>query len=155
MKINNNRVRRPEHFQDGRHVGICDCNFARNSRRYRTCQKQRKHASVSSNFQSSHHPWFRYFVSFTVNTTPVRHEETNLLTSTYDNCIRTTGIGDGVSHSVKILSVFYNNLHTTDPNDPEVIIKIDIFNVFNTTCRVLTLDVLSGHTSRDYGCVLK
>ena len=28
-------------------------------------------------------------------------------------------------------------------------------NVFNTTCRALTLDVLSGHTCRDYDCVLK
>ena len=34
-------------------------------------------------------------------------------------------------------------LDTSDPNDHEVIIKIDISNVFNTTCRVLTLDVLS------------
>jgi hypothetical protein len=30
-----------------------------------------------------------------------------------------------------------------DPNDPEVIIKIDMSNVFNSTCRPLTLDVLS------------
>jgi hypothetical protein len=28
-------------------------------------------------------------------------------------------------------------------------------NVFNTTCRTLTLDVLSGRASRDYACVLK
>jgi hypothetical protein len=42
--------------------------------------------------------------------------------------------------------LFYDNLDTSDPNDPndpEVIIKIDISNVFNTTCRALTLDVLS------------
>jgi hypothetical protein len=40
-------------------------------------------------------------------------------------------------------------------NDPEVIIKIDISHAFNTTCRALTLDVLSGHASRDYACGLK
>jgi hypothetical protein len=34
------------------------------------------------------------------------------------------------------------------PNDP-VIIKIDISNSFNTTCRALMLDVLSGRASRD------
>ena len=59
------------------------------------------------------------------------------------------------SYCVKILSLFYDNLDTSVPNDPEVIIKIDISNVFNTTCRALTLDVLSGHTSRDYACGLK
>jgi hypothetical protein len=42
-----------------------------------------------------------------------------------------------------------------DPNDPEVIIKIDISNSFNTTFRVITLDILSGCTSRDYACDLK
>ena len=40
-----------------------------------------------------------------------------------------------------------------------MIIKIDISNVFNTTCRTLTLDrtldVLSGRVSRDYACGLK
>ncbi len=40
-----------------------------------------------------------------------------------------------------------------------MIIKIDISNVFNTTCRALTLDltldVLSGRVSRDYACGLK
>jgi hypothetical protein len=61
----------------------------------------------------------------------------------------------GVSHSAKILSVFYDNLDTSDPNDPEVIIKIDISNSFNSTCRVLTLDVLSGRVSRAYACGLK
>jgi hypothetical protein len=45
-------------------------------------------------------------------------------------------------HCAKILSGFYDNLDTT--SDPEVIIKIDISNAFNTTCRALTLDVLSG-----------
>ena len=49
----------------------------------------------------------------------------------------------------------HDNLKTSDPNDPEVIVKIDISNAFNTSCRVLTLDVLSGRVSRDYGCDLK
>ena len=44
---------------------------------------------------------------------------------------------------------------TSDPTDPEVIIKIDISNVFNTTCRALTLDVISGSVSRNYVCDLK
>ena len=96
----------------------------------------------------------RCFVSLTVNVTPsVRNETTKLFTSTYDNFIQTTGIRDGTSYCGKILSVF-DSLDTSDPNhDPEVIIKIDISNVFNTTCRVLTLDVLSGH--RDYACDVK
>jgi hypothetical protein len=48
-------------------------------------------------------------------------------------------------HCAKILSGFYDNLDTT--SDPEVITsgsEIDISNAFNTTCRALTLDVLSG-----------
>ena len=61
----------------------------------------------------------------------------------------------GASHCGKILSVFYDNLDTSDPNDPEVIIKIDISNAFNTTCRALTLDVLSGHPTCGYACGLK
>ena len=62
-----------------------------------------------------------------------------------------------VSHiyCAKILSVFYDNLDTSDSNDREVMIKIDISNAFNTTCRALTLDVLSGRASRDYACGLK
>ena len=40
-------------------------------------------------------------------------------------------------------------------SDPEVIIKIDISNAFNSTCRALTLDILSGRASRDYVCGLK
>jgi hypothetical protein len=51
--------------------------------------------------------------------------------------------------------VFYDNLDTSDPNDPDVIIKIDISNPFNTTDRELTLDVLSGRVSRDYVCDIK
>ena len=44
----------------------------------------------------------------------------------------------------------YANLNNTTPNDPEVIIKIDISNAFNVLCRALTLDVLSGKASRTY-----
>jgi hypothetical protein len=43
----------------------------------------------------------------------------------------------------------------TYPNDPDVIIKIDVSNTFNTSDRVLTLDMISGRTSWDYACVLK
>jgi hypothetical protein len=53
------------------------------------------------------------------------------------------------------LTFFYDNLDVSDPTDPEVIIKIDVANAFNSTDRGLTLDVLSGHTSRDFACNLK
>ena len=33
--------------------------------------------------------------------------------------------------------------------------KIDTSKPFNITCRVLTLDVLSGHVYRDYACGIK
>ena len=56
---------------------------------------------------------------------------------------------------MKILSNFYDSLDTTDLNDSEVIIKIDISNSFNSTCRVLTLDILSGRAPRDYACGIK
>jgi hypothetical protein len=48
--------------------------------------------------------------------------------------------------------VFYDNLDISDPNDPDVIIKIDVSNPFNTTDRALTLDMISGRASRDYAC---
>ena len=63
--------------------------------------------------------------------------------------------GPRASHSEKILSVFYDSLDTSDPNDPEVIIKIEISNAFNSLCRALTVDVLSGRVSRDYTCDIK
>ena len=78
-----------------------------------------------------------------------------LFTSTYDNFIQTAGIRDGASHCAKILSCFYANLDTTDTSDPDVIIKVDIANAFNTTNRALTLDVIGGRASRDYACGLK
>jgi hypothetical protein len=53
------------------------------------------------------------------------------------------------------VSVFYDNLDTSDPNDPDVIIKIDVSNAFNTTDRALTLDMISGRASRDYACGIK
>jgi hypothetical protein len=53
------------------------------------------------------------------------------------------------------LTCFYDNLDVSDPTDPEVIIKIDVANAFNSTDRGLTLDVLSGHVSRDHDCGLK
>ena len=83
----------------------------------------------------------------------VRNEKVKLSTSTYDNFIQTAGIRDGASHCAKILSIFYDSLETTNLN-PEVIIKIDISNAFNSACRALTLDILSGRASRDYDCGL-
>ncbi len=80
---------------------------------------------------------------------------TKLFTSSYDNFIQTTGIRDGVSHCAKTLTCFYDNLDVSDPTDPEVIIQINVVNVFNSTNRGLTLDVLSGRVSRDYVCGLK
>jgi hypothetical protein len=56
---------------------------------------------------------------------------------------------------VKILAVFYDNLDVSDPNDPDVIIKIVISDVFNTTDREVTIDMMSGRASWDYTCVLK
>jgi hypothetical protein len=97
----------------------------------------------------------RCFASLTVNDTPIHNEETKLFTSSYDNFIQTAGIRDGASHCAKILSVFYDNLNTSDPNDPDVIIKIDVSNVFNTTDRDLTLDMISGRVSRDFACGIK
>ena len=70
--------------------------------------------------------WRRYFASLAINATPIRNEETKLFTSSCDNFIQTAGIRDGASHCAKILSVFYDNLDISDPNDPDVIIKIDL-----------------------------
>ena len=80
--------------------------------------------------------WRRCFASLAVNSAPVRNEVRNeaakIFASTYDNFIQTAGIRDGASHCAKILSTFYDSLDTTDLNDPEVIIKIDISNAFNS-----------------------
>jgi hypothetical protein len=53
------------------------------------------------------------------------------------------------------LKNFYDNLDVSDPTDPDVIIQIDVTNVFNSANRGLTLDVLNGRVSRDYTCDLK
>jgi hypothetical protein len=84
-----------------------------------------------------------------------RNEAAKLFTSSYDNFFQTAGIRDGASHCAKILSVFYDNLDTSDPNDPDMIIKIDVSNAFNTTDRALTLDMISGRASGDYACGIK
>ncbi len=60
----------------------------------------------------------------------------------------------GSSPCAKILTSFYDNLDVSDPTDPEVTIQIDVSNVFNSTNRGLTLDVLNGRASRDYACGL-
>jgi hypothetical protein len=99
--------------------------------------------------------WRRCFASLAVNATPIRNEAAKLFTSSYDNFIQTAGIRDGASHCAKILSEFYDNIDTSDSNDPDVIIKIDVSNAFNTTDRALTLDVISGRASRDYACDIK
>jgi hypothetical protein len=99
--------------------------------------------------------WRRCFASLAVNVTPIRNEAAKFFTSTYDNFIQTAGIRDGASHSAKILSVFYDNLDPSDPDDPAVTSKIDVSNAFNTTDRAITLDVISGRASRDYACDLK
>ena len=41
------------------------------------------------------------------------------------------------------------------PNDPEVIIKIDVCNAFNSSDRAFSLDRINGRASRDYACGLK
>jgi hypothetical protein len=97
----------------------------------------------------------RYITRLVVNVTTICNETAKFFTSTYDNFIQTAGIRDGVSYCSKILSVFYDNFYTSDPNDPDVIIKIDVSNAFNTTDCALTLDMISGRDLRDYTCVLK
>jgi hypothetical protein len=51
--------------------------------------------------------WRHCFGSLTVNVTCIHNEEAKLFTSSCDNFIQTAGIRDGLSHYVKILSVFY------------------------------------------------
>jgi hypothetical protein len=83
--------------------------------------------------------WRRFFASLAFNATPVRNEVAKLFTSTCDNFIQTAGIRDGASHCAKILSVFYDSLDTSDSNDPEVIIKIDISNALNRLTYLMPL----------------
>ena len=119
-----------------------------------------KKRSLFKVFETKNHLYFHVlkngcFASLTVNDMPIRNEEAKLFTSSYDNFIQTAGIRDGASHCAKILPVFYDNLVISDPNDPDVIIKIDVSNAFNTTDRALTLDMTSGRVSHDYSCDLK
>jgi hypothetical protein len=83
--------------------------------------------------------WRRCFASLAVNATRVRNEAAKFFTLTYAIFIQTAGIRDGASHCARILSVFHDNLDTSDPNDSDVIITIDVSNAFNTTDRALTL----------------
>jgi hypothetical protein len=53
--------------------------------------------------------WCRCFSSLTVNTTPIRYEESKLFTFTYDNFIQTVGIRDGASHCATSLRSFLTN----------------------------------------------
>jgi hypothetical protein len=85
--------------------------------------------------------WRRCFASLADNATPICNEAAKLFASTYDNFIQTAGIRDGASYCAKLLACFYDNLETADPSHPDVIIKIDMTNAFNTTYRALTLDI--------------
>ncbi len=84
----------------------------------------------------------------------VRGPISKIFTSTYENFLQTAGLQDGASHCAKILSAMYSALNS-DPFDPDVIIKLDISNVFNVLCSSSTLDVLGGKASCDYACRLK
>jgi hypothetical protein len=64
--------------------------------------------------------WRRCFACLAVNATPIRNEAAKFFTSTYDNFIQTAGIRDGASYCAKIISVFYDNLDASYPNDPDV-----------------------------------
>jgi hypothetical protein len=82
--------------------------------------------------------WRRCFASLSVNAKPIRNEATKFFTFTYDNFIQTAGFRDDASHCTKIVSVFYDNLDAPHPNDPDVIIKINVSNAFNATDRAFT-----------------
>ena len=60
----------------------------------------------------------------------VRGPISKIFTSTYENFLQTAGLQDVASHCAKILSAMYSALNS-DPSDPDVIIKIDISNIFN------------------------
>ena len=72
--------------------------------------------------------WRRFFASLAANA--VRGPISHIFTSTYENFLQTAGLKDGASHCDKILSSMYTALNS-DPSDPDVIIKLDIFNAFN------------------------
>ena len=77
----------------------------------------------------------------------VRPSVARFFTSQYDNFIQTAGTKDGASHCANILNLWYNDLAPPardDASDPRVIVKLDLSQAFQTTCRALTLDVFSG-----------
>ena len=87
--------------------------------------------------------------------TAVRPDVARFFTSQYDNFIQTAGTKDGASHCANILNLFYHDLAPPardDASDPKVIVKLDLSQAFQTTCRALTLDVFSGKATRDYAC---
>jgi hypothetical protein len=89
--------------------------------------------------------WRRCFASLAVHATPVRYQAAKILTSTYETSFKRQ-VSWMVLHTAPKFSRFFMTLETSDVTDAEVIIKIDISNAFNTACRALTLDVLSGYT---------
>jgi hypothetical protein len=54
--------------------------------------------------------------------------------------VQTAGLKDGTSHCAKILTSIFDAL-VSHPNDPDIIIKIDIVNVLS---RQLTLDLIGA-----------
>ena len=54
--------------------------------------------------------------------------------------MQTAGLKDGTSHCAKILTSIFDAL-VSHPNDPDIIIKIDIVNVLS---RQLTLDLIGA-----------
>ena len=58
---------------------------------------------------------------------------------------------NGALQCTKFLTCMYAALDS-GPANPEVLLKIDLSNAFNTHCCRLTLDVCSSKASRDYAC---
>ena len=77
--------------------------------------------------------WRRCFASLAANA--VRGPISRFFTSTYEFFLQTAGLQDGAFHCAKILSSMYAAL-SSDPSDPDVIIKLDldISNAFNALC---------------------
>ena len=77
---------------------------------------------------------------------------------TYTNFKQLALSKDGVSHCLYFLNATCSDPVFTsaeDEADPMVIVKLDISNAFGSLYARLVLDVLSGKTSRDYGCGIK
>jgi hypothetical protein len=77
----------------------------------------------------------------------VRGPISRIFTSTYENFLQTAGLQDGASHCAKILSAMCSALNS-DLSDPDVIIKLDVSNVFNVLCRCLCGDGTGTASSR-------